>query len=203
MQLQFQQSFVEYVEAPQFQFIDRVVGISVASLRQGSQCKTVQKTGDSPGAVLGMVGTRPCCATTGCMVQTVQKLWKYRKCSTLTGWSMFLLLQFIDKVGRPCDLAVTELMGFFSAFCAFFALLRVVPELSASFSSGRALDDEEFFVIEGSGMALTPGVSPMCQATSRCQLMLSVCGMPSPKQQQQQQQQLIILSVYPEIRTHF
>ena len=31
--------------------------------------------------------------------------------------------------------------------CAFFALLRVVPELSASF---RALDDEEFFVVEGS-----------------------------------------------------
>ena len=40
---------------------------------------------------------------------------------------------------------------------AFFALLRAVPELSASCSWG-ALDDEEFFVIEGSGVALTLGV---------------------------------------------
>ena len=32
------------------------------------------------------------------------------------------------------------------------------PELSASRSWG-ALDDEEFFVIEGSGVALTPGVN--------------------------------------------
>ena len=55
------------------------------------------------------------CATTGWMVQTVQKLWKYRKCSTL----MFLLLQFIDKVGRPCDLAVTELMVFLAHFAPF------------------------------------------------------------------------------------
>ena len=56
--------------------------------------------------------------------------------------------------------------GVFSGFSAFFALLRVVSELSAS-CSWRALDDEEFFVIEGSGVALTPGVSPRCQATSR------------------------------------
>ena len=48
--------------------------------------------------------------------------------------------------------------GGFSGFSAFFALLRVVPECSASFRSWGALDDEEFFVIEGSGVALTPGV---------------------------------------------
>ena len=48
--------------------------------------------------------------------------------------------------------------GFFSGVSAFFALLRVVPELSASFRSWGALDDEEFFVIEGSRVALTPGV---------------------------------------------
>ena len=88
--------------------------------------------------------------TTGLCFRQCRKLWKYRKCSTLTGWSMFPLLQFIDGCERPCDHAVTELKGFFSAFCAFFALLRVVPELSASRRWG-ALDDEEFFVIEGSG----------------------------------------------------
>ena len=31
-------------------------------------------------------------------------------------------------------------------------------------------------------MALTPGVSPRCQATSRCQLMLSVCGQTHPSE---------------------
>ena len=68
MQLQFQQSFVEYVEAPQFQFIDRVVGISVASLRQGSQCKTVQKIGDSQVQFLDRLGHARWCATTGAWV---------------------------------------------------------------------------------------------------------------------------------------
>ena len=38
--------------------------------------------------------------------------------------------------------------GAFRGFSAFFALLRVVPELSASFS--EPLDDEEFCVVEGS-----------------------------------------------------
>ena len=37
--------------------------------------------------------------------------------------------------------------GFLAVFSAFFALLRVVPELSACWG---ALDDEEFFVVEGS-----------------------------------------------------
>ena len=63
-------------------------------------------------------------------------------------------LQFIDRV-------VVSSKGFLPHFAHFFALLRVVPELSASRSWG-ALDDEEFFVIEGSGVALTPGVSPKC-----------------------------------------
>ena len=39
MQLKFQQSFVEIYKVPQLQFIDRVVVYSVASQRQGSQCK--------------------------------------------------------------------------------------------------------------------------------------------------------------------
>ena len=40
--------------------------------------------------------------------------------------------------------------GFCGAFCAIFRAPPVVPELSASFRSWGALD-EEFFVIEGSG----------------------------------------------------
>ena len=51
---------------------------------------------------------------------------------------------------------MTAVKGFFGLF-GHFSRSRVVPELSASRSWG-ALDDEEFFVIEGSGVALTPGV---------------------------------------------
>ena len=42
---------------------------------------------------------------------------------------------------------VVAMNGVFWPFCPFFALLRVVPEVSASF---RVLDDEEFFAVEGS-----------------------------------------------------
>ena len=100
-----------------------------------------------------------------------------------------------DSVHRQ-SWVMTAVKVFFSGFSAFFARLRVVPELSASCSWG-ALDDEEFFVIEGSGVALTPGVSLRCQATSRVYANLSlsgsfVCGQTHAstlRQQQQQQQQ--------------
>ena len=46
-----QQFFVENVEVPQTQFFDRVVA-RLLSQRQGCTVQTVQKTGDSPGAVL-------------------------------------------------------------------------------------------------------------------------------------------------------
>ena len=49
-------SFVENVEVPQTQFFDRVV-VLLLSQRQGCTVQTVQKIGDSPGAVLGLVGT--------------------------------------------------------------------------------------------------------------------------------------------------
>ena len=52
-------------------------------------------------------------------------------------------IQFIRRAGFDGS------EGVFRPFWPFFALLRVVPELSASRSWG-ALDDEEFFVIEGS-----------------------------------------------------
>ena len=148
--------FSEYVEVPQLQFIDSMVGFPVASQRQGSQCKLC---GDSPGAVLGLGHARRC-ATTGCRVSQCRKQWKYRKCSTLTGWSMFPL-QFIDKVwtflcpvGGASDSVhreswvMTAVKWFFGFFRPFFALLRVVPELSASRSWGA------------SGGALTPGDGP-------------------------------------------
>ena len=60
--------------------------------------QTVQKTGDSPGAVLGLVGTPIVVQRQVLGFDSAEKLWKYRKCSALTGWSMFPLLQFIDKV---------------------------------------------------------------------------------------------------------
>ena len=62
---------------------------------------------------------------------------------------------------------MTAVKGFFRPFWPFFALLRVVPELSAS-RSWRALDDEESFVIEGSGGGADAGSwAPRCQTTSR------------------------------------
>ena len=49
----------------------------------------------------------PVVVTTGHGVQTRRKLWKYRKCSTLTGWSMFPLFSS-PRFGRPRDLAATS-----------------------------------------------------------------------------------------------
>ena len=46
---------------PQLQFIDRVVVVSVASQRQGSQCKLC-KTGDCTVQFFAKVLTCPCCA---------------------------------------------------------------------------------------------------------------------------------------------
>ena len=53
------------------------------------------------------------------------------------------------RFSSSAELAYDGSEGVFRPFWPFFALLRVVPELSASRSWG-ALDDEEFFVIEGS-----------------------------------------------------
>ena len=100
--------------------------------------QTVQKTGDSPGAVLGSVGTRP------------------SLCNDRPGWSRQFSLE-VPQVQFPRFWTrLVAVKGLFAVFSTFFALL--VPELSASFRSWGALDDEEFFVIEGSGVALTPGV---------------------------------------------
>ena len=51
-----QQVFVEYVEVPQLQFFDRVVGF-VASQRQVHSANCAEVRRDSSGAVLGLVGT--------------------------------------------------------------------------------------------------------------------------------------------------
>ena len=53
MQLVFQQfkSYI-YLEVPQLQFIDRVLDLSVVPQRIVRTMQTVQKTGDSTGAVI-------------------------------------------------------------------------------------------------------------------------------------------------------
>ena len=61
---------------------------------------------------------------------------------------------------------MTAVKGFLAVFQNFRAPPGC-PGVERQFSQLGALDDEEFFVIEGSGVALTPGVSPRCQATSR------------------------------------
>ena len=67
-------------------------------------------------------------------------------------------IQFIDRVSGPSSFNETGLLsagygGGEGFFRPFLALLRIVVELSASF---RALDDEEFFVIEGSLCTISP-----------------------------------------------
>ena len=158
-----QQFFVEFVEAPQLQFIDIVVGF-VASQRQGSQCKLCRRLRFARCS--SWIGTRPslCNDRPRWSRQLVQsggaagavpaRLW--------TAVSQDVP-EFPAKPGGASDSVhrkswvMTAVKGFLAHFAPFFALLRVVPELSASRSWG-ALDDEEFFVIEGWGVALTPGV---------------------------------------------
>ena len=65
MQLKFQQSFVEFCKVPLLQFIDRVVVISVALQRQGSQCKLC-KTGDCTVLFYAKVLTCPLCVSRQC-----------------------------------------------------------------------------------------------------------------------------------------
>ena len=162
--------FVESVEVPQLPLIDIVVGF-VASQRQGSQCKLCRRP--DVGQVQFLDWDTPVVVQRqGRMVQTVQSggaagavpatLWtSLRSCRTSRS---------PGEAGRCLRFSSSPELGYegseggFSGFSAFFALLRVVPELSASCSLG-ALDDEEFFVIEGSGVALTPGVTPMRWAT--------------------------------------
>ena len=80
------------------------------------------------------------------MVQTRENCEGPRSCSTSERpCCAGLLAQFIDKI-----LTVWRLWrwdGFFGGFSAFFALLRVSRSGAPVF---RALDDEEFFVVEGS-----------------------------------------------------
>ena len=81
-------------------------------------------------------------------------------------------MQFLPGCGRPCGLAgrpgvpgeagrclrfsssqelgLTAVMGFLAHFAPFFALLRL-SGVERQFSQLGALDDEEFFVIEGWG----------------------------------------------------
>ena len=119
MQLKFQQSSVVSVDVPQIPFIDRVVDISAASQRQVRSVLIVQKTGDSPGAVLRSVETRPSLCNDRLYGADSAETVEVPQVQYWTGWSMFLLLQFTDKVGRSCDLAVTELMGFLAHFAPF------------------------------------------------------------------------------------
>ena len=89
MQLKFQQSIFEFFQVPQLQFIDSVVVFSVASQRQGSQCKLYRRP--------EIPRTCPLVCKRQDLVRQCRKLW-FRSCIPLTRRSMSLLLQFIDKV---------------------------------------------------------------------------------------------------------
>ena len=78
-----------------------------------AQCPTVQKTGDSPGTVLGRLSTRPLLCNDGVMVQTVQKTVLVRQ------------LQFIDVGSIRCDHAAPSSNSFpYTVLSWFFALFK-------------------------------------------------------------------------------
>ena len=143
---------------PQLQFFDRVV---VQLLhRDRYTVQTVQKTVViAQVQFLGRLGY-PSLYNDRCFGLQSRKLWKFRSCSALTGWSMFPL-QFIDKVWTfPCPVGgasdsvhcmcwiMMAVMGFLAHFAPFFALLRLSgverqfsvgePSMMKSSSSSRA-----------------------------------------------------------------
>ena len=179
-QLKYQQSFFEFLDVAQIQIIDRLLLLPVPPQRQ---VRTVQETGvpqcsswvvvcmpgvyndkDSAencggsavavGAVLGTVLTCPLLYYNRCLVvQTVQKTLEVPQ------------LQFIN-VGSCRWYLQMQVPAVFSAqsegsFCpkGIFrtpSIWTLSPDFRRTFWG--ALDDEGFFVVEGSGVAGTPGV---------------------------------------------
>ena len=93
--------------------------------------QAVQKTGDSPGAVLGSVGTRP------------------SLCNDRPGWSRQFSLEVPQVQFLRFWARLVAVKGFWAHFAPLFALLQVVPELSARCSWG-ALND--FLVLRHRGL---------------------------------------------------
>ena len=160
MQLKFQQSIVEFFMVPQLQFIDRVVDTLVAPQRQVHSANCAEVRRDSSGAVLGLVST-PLLYNDRCAGLTVQKTVEVPQLQYFDrvvdvpaavhrqGLDVLVISRRCFRFSSLAELDYDGSEGVFRPFWSFFALLRVVPELSASRSWG-ALDDEEFFVIEGS-----------------------------------------------------
>ena len=205
MQLKFQQSTVEFFMVPQLQFIDRVV---VQMLhRDRYTVHTVQKSVEVAQVQSLDWLAHLLLSNDRCLGWTEQKTVEVQQLQCSDKVNDVPVVQVVVHVEGASDSVhrqswvMTAVKGGFSAFCAFFALLRVVPELSASRSLG-ALDDEEFFVIEGWGVALTPGVElpgvrpPVVHELVAClalfwifRVWTNTCVNASPKQQQQQPQQ--------------
>ena len=140
----FQQSIVyEDVEVPQIQFIDRVVDLSVVLQRRVPTVQTVQKTGEIPQLqFLDKVDDARCCTTTGAGSGQSRNLWRFRSCSALTRWTTSLLCRSSCRLrclrfSSSAELDYDGSEGVFRPFWPFFALLRVLPELSAIFRSPR------------------------------------------------------------------
>ena len=132
--------------------------------------------------------TRPLLATTGAF-------WFRQSVSGGAAVAVFFFSTGADGV-RQCSKLfegstvqnTMEIPQFFSR-CIFQQMPFLSRVIRAGFS---ALDHQEFLVIERSGVALTPGVSPRCQATVEinCKAVLlrvhrHMCASSCPKQQQQ------------------
>ena len=125
----------------------------------GLTVQTVQKTEIPQGAVLGL-GHAHRCATTGSDGPD-SSVWRCRRCSSCKVVDVPAVSQVVPefpaKPGGASD-SVHRSDGVFGAFCAIFRAPPGSPGVERQFSQLGALDDEEFFVIEGWGVALTPGV---------------------------------------------
>ena len=178
MQLVFQQSkSYIYLEGPQFQFIDRVLDISVFSQRIGTLSPNCAEMEISRVQFFWTLLKRPLTSQRQVHPDRFALVWLdsgYMFCDcTLAVWQNFVYflresgIQILRSTsagwgGGPRPLAVWRSMhsrcfSFFfgenshiSASPLYFAVIQV---FSGFF---KALDDEEFFVIEGSGVAGSP-----------------------------------------------
>ena len=106
MQLKFQQSFVVSVDVPQLQFFDRVVATTVASQRQGSQCKLYRRSETSRCIFLDGRRHARWCANDRIWSDSAEKLW-FRSCILLTSGRCPCCCSSSTRCGRPWDPAAT------------------------------------------------------------------------------------------------
>ena len=141
------------MEVPQIPFVDRVLDIPVMPQRRARTVQTVQMLGDSTAQFLDKVDDARCCQ------RQVHGLVSAETCG---GPAVAVFDLVVDVPGRQSEVPQIQLLTFLGGgegfFAAFFGLLLTELSTGLQRTFWGALDDEEFFVVEGSGVAGTPGV---------------------------------------------